>query len=206
MKNTINILFLLFCTSVFGQIFSKDSLQNRISMGIFPSLSYYDKLDKEDKKYIRAMSVELRPYVSYNVYKNIFLGSAMSYQFFYSNFYEKENFVEVGIFSRYVIPYTVTKKGFWKRIHLYVEVGYFKTNYRMVSQIVNTVEYKNEKIIDENYIISDKLNQDKFSIPIGLNIRIGKNFYIDFNYQQMYYLKGKNMQSFMCGLGYNIPK
>ncbi len=210
-KNAIILIYIL-CISLYGQCRTitkgrtiiKDTVYNKLAVGMYPNLLYYDGIiDDNTWEKVNFFSLTLQPYTAYNLYKNLYIGCAFSYEFFSSNFYDKKNFIEVGMFLRYVVPYTINKK-FLRRIHIYSAIEYYKTNYRIVPEIVNTIYYKGRIMVEEDYIISNKLDQSKISIPVGLLFTINKYFYIDLNWQNVKYLNGTNIDGFMCGIGINI--
>jgi hypothetical protein len=204
MRSILYVLFTAITLSLSGQsLFKRDTAYNDIFLGFYPNIYFSEILvDENTDEKARLFSLELKPYIAYNLYKNIYLGCNFSYEFFASNFYEKENFIEAGVFMRYIIPYTLDKR-FLKRFHFYTEFGYSKTNYRIVSDILRTVEYKTVKI-EEDFIISKSLNQSKFSLPIGFTFHASSKFFIDLNWQYIHFINGTNINGFMCGIGYNM--
>ena len=130
------------------------------------------------------------------------MGCNFSYEFFTSNFYKKENFIEIGFFSRYIFPYTINKR-LLKKTHLYLEVGYNKTNYKVVSYKANTFEYKDIKI-EEDFVVSKKMNYSKFSIPIGITFHVAEHIFIDLNWRKVIYIDGASENGFMGGVGFNF--
>jgi opacity protein-like surface antigen len=204
MKSILFFVFISLTISLSGQKPIKhDTTYNKFMLGIYPSFSYSEQLiDDNSEEKANIFILDIRPYFAYNLYKNLYLGCNFSYEFFASNFYEKENFIEAGVFMRYIIPYTLDKR-FLKRFHFYTEFGYSKTNYRIVSDILRTVEYKTVKI-EEDFIISKSLNQSKFSLPIGFTFHASSKFFIDLNWQYIHFINGTNINGFMCGIGYNM--
>lgn len=205
MKKYILIPLLCLYTFSYGQTFKKDSLISKFDIGIYPNIYYVNQLTEiNSDEFVNLFSCELRPYFAYNVYNNIFLGCNISYEFIASDFYEKENFRDLGVFVRYIIPYTGNKK-LSKKIHLYFECGYYKTNYIMVGETINIFKYKSIDIY-EDFRTSNDLAYSKISIPIGLTFNVTNKLYIDLNWQYVKYVDGGTKRGFMCGLGYNIGK
>lgn len=185
------------------QIVIKDSTQSKYNMGIYPNIYYYDHiLDDQSDEFARIFSCELSPYFSYNLYHNLFVGFNGSYEFFISNFYDKQNIKEIGLFSRYILPYTINKSLF-RKMHLYCEVGYYRTNYKAVSYIANTIEYKGIEI-EEDFVISKKMNYSKLSIPIGITFHVAEHIFIDLNWRKTIYIDGASRNGFMGGVGFNF--
>jgi len=204
MRSILYIFFTAITLSVSGQsLFKSDTVYNEIFLGFYPNLYFSEILvDENTDEMARLFSLEIKPYFAYNLYKNLYIGCNFSYEIFESNFYEKDNFKELGVFMRYIIPYTIDKK-FLRRFHVYTEFSYGKTNYRIVSDAVNIFEYKTIKI-EEDFIISKSLNQSKFSFPVGFNFHLSGKFFIDLNWQYVHFVNGTGINGFMAGVGYNM--
>jgi hypothetical protein len=188
-----------------GQIIKKDTSETKYIIGLYPHLFYMDMLiDDQHGDYARMLSCELEPYAGLNLYRNLYGGINFSYEFFFSNFYKKENFIKAGVFSRYILPFTLDK-GLLKRIHLYFEIGYYKTNYKVVSYIANTFEYEGIKI-EEDFFTSKGMNHSMVSIPIGITFHVSKGIYFDFNWRKNMYTNGTNENGFSLGLGTSLYK
>jgi len=204
MKNIVLSLFLFVgITKSFGEFIKKDTVNRKFILGGYKNFAYSEESLKNDsKKYGRIFSCTIRPYFAYNVSHNFFIGTQFSYEFFKSNYYKKENFIDVGFFTRYIIPYTIQMKVL-NRIHFYVEAGYYRTNYKVVNDVVNTFEYKNLRI-NETFYVGKDLKYSLFTLPVGINLRGRNHFYFDFNFQNWFFVNGKYMWGFMSGIGFTF--
>ncbi len=204
MKRILLVLFLSLSLGLSAQSFIQhDDVYHKFKVGLHPNIFFTEYLIEElPKENLRILSLELKPYFAYNFYKNLYLGISFSYEFFFSNFYNKESFFELGTLLRYEIPYTINKR-FFKRLRLYAEVGYYRTNYKYVENIVRTFTYRS-LTVDEDFIIDKQLSQSKWAFPIGLTLYVTSNLYVDFNWQYVLFPKEANLNGFMFGLGYNI--
>lgn len=204
MKHIILSVFLIAgITKSFGDFIKKDSINRKFILGSYQNLVYQEaSLENDSKKFGRIFSCSIRPYVAYNVSHNLFVGTQFSYEFFKSNYYQKETFIDVGLFARYIIPYTIQKKVL-NRVHFYIEAGYYRTNYKVVDYVVNTFEYKNLRI-NETFYAGKSLNYSLLTVPVGVNLRGRNHFYFDFNFQNWFFVKGKYMWGFMSGIGFTF--
>lgn len=199
------LLFGCLYASSFGQVFTKDTIapNTKFSIGFYPVLLYYEeKVDDPNMKFARIFSCECRPYISYRIIQNLYVGGAFSYEFYKSNFYTKDKLIELGVFSRYYVPFIINKR-FFKNFRVYGEFAYNKTNYKVVPYVANVVEFKNITI-EEDYIIYNSLNQNKITIPIGIEFPITKKLKLDFNWQYSKYIQGTHITGFMSGVSYNF--
>lgn len=205
MKKVYIVFFMCFQLAASGQFFEKDSLVSKLNVGIYPNMYYTNTIVEENSdEFVNLFSLQLRPYIAYNVCNNLFLGCSSSYEIFVSDFYEKKSFVELGCFIRYVLPYSINK-DLIDRFRLYFELGYYKTNYCMFSETINTFTYKSIEIY-ENFTLSSKLDQAKIVFPIGFTVAITDRFYIDINWQYSKFINGGVETGFMGGVGYTIGK
>ncbi len=203
MKKSFLILVLLVINvSLFGVDFNKDTT-NKFIAGFYPTVCYYTSVVRStDNQAVGIFEGGIRPYFAYNVCKNIFVGCNLNYDFVSSSFYERGDLMEVGVFTRYIVPFAVDKR-FWNRLHPYIEGGYSLTNYRLVYGTVNNYVSDDGVEVYEKFMISDKLNQSKFSIPIGVNFRLFKGFYLDYNFQYVKYINGSSRLEYLAGIGYS---
>ncbi len=196
------IILLVFKLSLWGVEIKKDTLNNFV-VGFYPIVfNYSTVVTTTDNHSTGVFEGGIRPYFAYNVYRNIFVGCNFTYDFVSSDFYKRDAIMEVGIFSRYIFPYAINK-GFWDRLHPYIELGYSLTNYRMVngSEKFNYIE-KDGVEVYETFILSDKLNQSKISIPVGINFRLYKFVYLDINFQYVNYINGRSDVEPYIGFGF----
>ncbi len=205
MRNILVVTCVILSFNLNGQIIKLDSTHNKLALGLYPNLLFSDiVIDDNPNNRAILFSLETRPYIAYNLYSNIFVGLEFSYEFFYSNYYDKDNFKEFGLSLRYIVPFHIDKK-ILNRLRLYTGISYCMTNYRMVDDVVNIFEY-DSIFIEEDFIISNKIDQQKFYIPIGLKITFWKNVFIDLNWQYVKFNNGTSESGFMCGIGINLFK
>lgn len=176
MKSIIIIFLFSFSIISNSQTIKKDTAFSKGQIGLYPGF-YYANMQASDveKEYANLFLFEFDPYLSYNLYQNIFIGSIFSMDFVWSDFYSRKSFIELGAFIKYILPFSIDKNGL-RRIRPYIAFEYYKTNYRMVAEVVNTVEYK-QASVEEDFIISEYLDQDKYSVPVGIIIDLNNNFF-----------------------------
>jgi hypothetical protein len=179
LKKTASILIFtvlaLLTNKIQAQFFKTDSIENKLTFSILPNFCYFDKVvDTSTWEMARIFSLEPQSYLAYNLSDNLYAGGAFSYEIFKSNFYHKKSFIATGIFLKYYFPFAINKK-LLNHFHFYTSIEYYRTNYRYVSQIVDTIRYKS-LTVNQDYIISNKLNQNKIAIPIGFIFRFKQIF------------------------------
>lgn len=204
------IFLLLFCLSMVfvsdAQWIKKDFFNDdKFKVSFTPSAHFSDIRSKDGKDKAIYYILDLRSYFFYNLHKNIDVGTTLSYDFSGGNFYSKKNFIEVGVSTRYVSPFFMDSK-FLNQFRFYTGLEYYKTNYRYVSDIQKTIKYKELLSVNEDFIVSNKIDQTKIAVPLGFMFRLSNRFSIDFNYQYMKYIKGRDMTRYMLGIAYSIKK
>lgn len=200
-----SLIALCIPSCIYSQIFIKDTTSLKYSTGFYNNLLYHNEIiDKQTNEKAKLFSLEVKPYFTYHFNNNIGIGFSFSYEFFSSNYYKKKSLIECGLIARYVMPVTINK-SLLKKIHFYVEIGYYKTNYLMCSETVDTFIYKTITI-NENFIISNKLNKTMVCLPIGMQISIWNGIYFDLRWQYNIYIEGTNINGFTFGVGYRINR
>jgi hypothetical protein len=141
-------------------------------------------------------------YGAYNLHKNLYVGADFGYEIFYSDFYKKRSFVEIDILARYWIPFTINHR-FFKKLRMYVQASYGWSNFIKLSETTRVVEYKSLKI-EEDFIIHQGLDFNKYSFPIGFTFRLSRFMYAEMNWQYLKFVNGRGRTGFMGGIGFNI--
>lgn len=205
MKHLITItLFVLVQTSLFSQFLKKDDVYLKYSIDTYIGFYFSEEvLDLQTKEKVYLHGGMLKPNISYYFYKNLGVGLLYSYQYNYISFYsDSKDFIEFGGFLKYVLPYTIPKP-FLNRFHVYIEPGFYKTNYLVMDNDIDTITYKNYTL-KINYKTSDTCKYSKISVPIGLQYKINKNIYLKLNYTYSHFIKGKTNNWFAIGFGYKF--
>lgn len=207
MKNRLLLLwFLCFPLMSLAQIIKKDSLYSKFIVGLNPMVGFREDIFYEPNGREKETFLSFTPYVygAYNLHKNLYVGADFGYEFFHSSYYKKKNFVEAGVFTRYWVPFTINHR-FFRKLRLYVQVNYTRTNFIKVADVVNVFEYK-KLTIEEDFIISNGLNQERFAFPIGLTFRLKRYLYAEINWQYQKYINGTGVSGFNAGIGFNVGK
>ncbi len=207
MRNFCIVILVCICTitSSYGQFFQKENVNVLYSGGFHNGFSYANFLiDDVQMERGNLFAAEFEPYLGYYPINNLGIGISYSYEFMLSNIYEKDPFIEFGVFVRYYIPYVINK-SFLRRIHLFSEFTFSRANYKTVPFINKTVSYKTW-FLDENFIMSDRMDQKLFTIPIGVQLNVWKGLNIEISAQYMNFLNGAKYFKPRVGIEYHFAK
>ncbi|MBN1184253.1 MAG: hypothetical protein JXB49_18330 [Bacteroidales bacterium] len=200
-KTCLIILFFCTATSLFAETFKKNILNEKFSVGFYPTVFYFNSvINAEKDNYAKISSLEISPFIAYNIYQNLFLGTKGTFEYYKSNFYYKEPYKELGLFAQYILPFKIDK-GICKILKFYIEAGYYKTNFIYYDHTVKVFEFDNITI-EEDFLAHNKLLHDKIIMPIGMQVKVYENLHIDFNWQFHKYIKGAYSNKIMIGVLY----
>lgn len=207
MRNNICLIFsiVLFASSqnTYSQLIRPDTIYSKITLGVFNDVLYFEQLvEYEPTERVYILSNTVAPHLVWYPYKNFGFGILGSYEFYSSNFYNKSSFIKFGLTANYKFPFKINLP-ILKYGNFYIESGFFKTNYIKLDKVLKEFTYKGLKI-EENYIISNRLNQSIISIPFGVQFIIWERLYFDFAYQYSFFINGISENGFRVGLGFNI--
>lgn len=203
MKKTllINVLLLIIVSAISAQTIKKERIDEKFMLGLYPNMFFYkEAVSDGSEDYARLFSLELQPFIAYNIYNNLFIGAQGSYNYFASNSFNINNIAEIGLSLRYVLPLKIDK-ALLRSLKFYIEAACYKTNYVQYNEIVNTYDYKGLSI-EEDFVIGNKLDQTKLAFPLGIQIKVFKNLHLDVNWQYNKYLVGGHYSSFAGGVSY----
>ncbi|MBN2618441.1 MAG: hypothetical protein JXR64_09060 [Spirochaetales bacterium] len=189
------IVFFHLSTSAF---YKKDSLRhielNRMVFGSEISVFYSNIVDPStNKKYIDFL-YRIEPEASIYLNINIGLGVKGIYDYGRSNYRSYNKLYGLGTFLRYYYPLHFKNeklKGLNNRFIASIEFSYNRTNY-----FVNSIK--------EDPIPTSPFNVNLYRIPVGLSIRIWKEFFGKIALRPEFYRPGGNLLTYQLGFEYHI--
>lgn len=146
-------------------------------VGLRPHFVYYELTEHfTGTKKLTYFSLYAQPFVGVHVYKWIYVGASGAYEFFRSNFQDKDPYCQLGVFIRYAYRLP-SKRRFWKRLELHPEFGYQWTNHFYTHDVANSFEYDGI-VFEEKYIIDENLRFRMINISLSAQFDLGRNIYI----------------------------
>lgn len=146
-----------------------------------------------NKKYIDFL-YRIEPEMSIYLNTNIGFGIKGIYDHGQSNYRSFSKLYGLGTFLRYYYPLHFKNeklKGLNNRFIAFIEFSYNRTNY-----FVNSIK--------ENPIPTSHFNVNLYRFPVGLSIRIWKEFYGKIALLPEFYTPGSNILRYELGFEYHI--
>ncbi len=196
-KIVILFIFLIFVKFSFSQeikkkIIVKNERQTLLVVGFHSSYFSLKNRDTVTWKWNYLYYYEIEPHISYYPIPNLGLGACFGYSKYYSNFMQLDNLRWYGIYTRYTIPFHINVK-YLNRINLYAEINYQRTNY---------IQFKREM----DPIVSDKIEYNLLTIPLGFQIRLWKGLFYEGTYVFNFFFNDKVLLWSRIGFDYYFYK